>query len=66
METEIKVNSRDVMEKLANLQASINYVKEHVEDITLTEDDIKSLEIAEKEFENDETTSLKDLKKELM
>ena len=65
METEVKVNSRDIMEKLSKLQTGINYIKEHVEDITLTKDDIKSLEIAEKEFENGETTSLESLKKEL-
>ena len=65
METEVKVNSRDIMEKLSKLQTGINYIKEHVEDITLTKDDIKSLEIAEKEFENGETTSLEGLKKEL-
>ncbi len=65
MEAEIKVNSMEIMEKLTKLQASINYIQRHVEDITLTEDDIKSFEIAEKEFENGETTSLRDLKKEL-
>ncbi len=65
METEVKVNSRDIMEKLSKLQTGINYIKEYVEDITLTKDDIKSLEIAEKEFENGETTSLEGLKKEL-
>ena len=65
METEVKVNSREIMDKLAKLQTAINYIKEHVEDITLTEDDIKSFAIADKEFENGGTTSLEDLKKEL-
>ena len=65
METEIKVNSREIMEKLAKLQASIDYIKEHIEDTTLTEDDIKFLEIAEGELKKGKTISLEDLKKEL-
>ena len=53
------------MIKLSRLQSDMNYVREHIEDITLTEDDLRSLEEAEKEYKEGKTTSLEDLKKEL-
>lgn len=65
MDQEIKVNAREIMAKLAKLQADMSYVKEHIEDITLTEDDIKSLQEAEAEYKEGKTISLEDLKKEL-
>ena len=64
METE-KINSREIIIKLARLQSDMDYVREHIEDITLTEDDLRSLEEAEKEHKKGKTTSLEDLKKEL-
>lgn len=65
MQEEIKVNAKEIMIKLARLQSDMNYVREHIEDITLTEDDLISLEDAEKEHKEGKTTSLEDLKKEL-
>ncbi len=65
MQEEIKVNAKEIMIKLARLQTDMDYVREHIEDITLTEDDIMSLEEAEKEHKEGKTTSLEDLKKEL-
>ena len=65
MEQEIKVNAKEIMIKLARLQEDMNYVREHIEDITLTEDDLKSIEWAEEDFREGKTKSLKDLKKEL-
>ena len=65
MQEEIKVNANEIMIKLARLQSDMNYVREHIEDITLTEDDLRSLEEAEKEYKEGKTTSLEDLKKEL-
>jgi prefoldin subunit 5 len=62
---QIKVDAKEIMTKLAKLQTSIDYVRDHIEDITLTEDDLRSLEEAEKEHEEGKTTSLEDLKKEL-
>lgn len=62
---QIKVNAEEIMTKLARLQADMDYVREHIEDITLTEDDLKSLEEAEKEYKEGKTTSLEDLEKEL-
>lgn len=65
METEVKVNANEIISRLVRLQASIDYIREHIEDVTLTEDDIQSLEEAEKEYKEGKTTSLEDLKKEL-
>lgn len=62
---QIKVNARDIMEKLARLQSDMDYVREHIEDVTLTDDDLRSLEEADKEHKEGKTTSLEDLKKEL-
>ncbi|MDO8564333.1 MAG: hypothetical protein Q7R87_04970 [Nanoarchaeota archaeon] len=65
METEVKLNANDIIARLVRLQASIDYVKAHIDDVTLSEEDIQSLEEAEKEHKSGKTTSLKNLKKEL-
>jgi len=65
MQEETKVNAKEIMIKLARLQTDVEYIREHIEDITLTEDDLISLEKAEKELKEGKTTSLEDLKKEL-
>lgn len=62
---EFKVNAKEILTRLARLQADLDFVKEHIEDITLTEDDLKSLEEAEKEHKAGRTTSLDDFKKEM-
>ena len=53
-----KVDAKEIMNKLAKIQSNMDYVREHIEDITLTEDDIKSLEEAEEEHKEGKTTSL--------
>ena len=65
MAQEVKVNTKDIITRLARLQAYMNYIREHIDDKTLTEDDIKSIEEAEKEHKEGKTTSLEKLKKEL-
>lgn len=65
MEEEIKVNAKEIMKKLSKLQEDTAYIREHIEDVTLTEDDLLSLEEAEKEFKEGKTTSHEKLKKEL-
>ena len=62
---QIKIDAKEVMTKLARLQTDMNYVREHIEDITLTEDDLEAMHTARKEFKEGKTTSLEDLKKEL-
>ncbi|GEM_PF-3361326 len=65
MEQEVKVNAKEIMAKLARLQTDMNYVREHIEDISLTEDDLQAIEEAEKDLKEGRITSLEDLKKEL-
>ena len=62
---QINVDAKEIMVKLVRLQTDINYIREHIEDITLTEDDLRSLEEAEKDHKEGKTISLEDLKKEL-
>jgi len=56
-----------IMDKLNEIKSELDFIKKHVvdEDKVLTEDDIKSLEEARKEFKEGKTTSLENLKKEL-
>ena len=65
MEAEVKVNANEIMARLVRLQASIDYVREHIDDVTLTEDDMQSIKDADREHKEGKTVSLKDLKKEL-
>ena len=55
---EIKINAKEVMVKLAKLQVDMNYVREHIEDITLTEDDLKSIQEARKDLREGKTRRL--------
>ena len=55
---QIKVDAREIMTKLARLQTDMDYVKEHIEDITLTEDDLESIEEARKDLREGKTRRL--------
>jgi len=62
---ETQINSQEIMEKLAKLQSDMNFVKEYIEDFTLTAEDLEALELADKEFKEGKTISHEELKKEL-
>ena len=62
---ETQINPQEIMIKLAQLQADMNFVKEYIEDVTLTNDDLEALEIAEQEFKEGKTISLEELEKKL-
>lgn len=62
---ETQINPQEIMIKLAQLQSDMNFVKEYIEDVTLTNDDLEALEIAEQEFKEGKTISLEELEKEL-
>ena len=62
---QIKIDGKEIVTRLARLQADMNYVREHIEDIILTEDDLQAIEEAEKDLKEGKTTSLEDLKREL-
>lgn len=55
---QIKVDAKEIMTKLARLQTSIDYVREHIEDITLTEDDLEAIEEARKDLREGKTRRL--------
>ncbi len=62
---QIKINPNEIMVKLARIQADMDFVREHIEDITLTEDDLEAMREAEEEYKERKTISLEDLKKEI-
>jgi hypothetical protein len=47
-----------ILNKLDNLKAEINYIKEHLIDITLTQDDLQSIAEAEEDFSKGKTKRL--------
>lgn len=65
MENVTKTDMREVLTKLANLQRDVNNLKEHLEDVILSPDDLSAIEEAEKDFKEGKTISLENLKKEL-
>lgn len=54
-----------ILSKLDLIKAEIDFIKNNFLDITLTEDDINSLDEAEKEFKQRKTISHEQLKKEM-
>ena len=64
MET-IKFDGQEIINRLVKLQSDINFLKEHIEDVSLSESDLKSIRLAEKEFENGKTISLEELEEEI-
>ena len=55
---EIKLDAREVMIRLAKLQASMDYIKEHMEDATLTEEDVSSIKRAKHDLREGKTRRL--------
>ena len=64
---EAQINSREIMDKLAKLQADVDFIKKNMidTDCILDEDDKEALRLAEKEFKEGKTISHEKLKKEL-
>lgn len=58
-------NAQKLMHSLSRLQSDMKFVREHIEDITLTEDDLKSIVEAKKDLREGRTISHQQLKKEL-
>ena len=58
---------RQVMKKLEDIKAELNYIKEHMVDVdmVLTDDDRKALREAEEDLREGKTISHEKLKKEL-
>lgn len=65
MEQDVKLNAKEIMTKLAELQSDVHYIKEHIEDVTLSEDDLEAIDDYEKEKADGKLISHEDMKKEL-
>ena len=55
---QIKVDKNELMAKLEKIQEDMNYVREHIEDITLTEDDLEAIKEARKDLREGKTRRL--------
>ncbi len=62
---EAQINPQEIMQKVVRLQLDMEFVKEWIEDVTLTSDDIEALEEAEKEYKEGKLISHEELKREL-
>lgn len=58
MEQEIKVNAKKLMAKLSKLQADVDFVREHIEDVTLRDDDLEAIEEGRKDLKEGKTRRL--------
>jgi len=65
MEVEAANMNKEILMKLAKLQSDMEYVKERLEDSSLTMEDVESIEEYEKEKKEGKLVSHEDLKKEL-
>jgi len=55
---QIKVDAKEIMIKLARLQTDMDYVRERIKDITLTEDDLEAIEEARIDLKEGKTRRL--------
>lgn len=64
---EAQINLSKIMDKLAQLQADVNFIKNNIIDVDciLTKEDREALTLADEEFKQGKTISHEELKKEL-
>ena len=55
---QIKIDAKEIMTKLGRIQTDVNYVREHIEDITLTEDDLEAIEESKRDLKEGKTRRL--------
>jgi mRNA interferase RelE/StbE len=58
MEIESKEGNKEILLRLAKLQSDMDYLREHIADITLTEDDLESIREAKKDLKEGKTRRL--------
>ncbi len=58
METDVKIDANEIIARLVRLQAGIDYVREHIEDVTITEDDLLSIKEAKEDLRKGKTRRL--------
>ena len=55
---ELTINGEEIMSRLARLQLDMKFVREHIEDVVLTEDDLESIEEAKRDLKEGKTRRL--------
>ncbi|MEK6893226.1 MAG: hypothetical protein AABX07_03400 [Nanoarchaeota archaeon] len=55
---ELKIDANEILMRLVRLQNDMNYVKEHINDVTLTEEDLSSVREAKKDLGEGKTKRL--------
>ena len=58
METKTNIDTKEIIMILAKIQQDMDFIKEHIKDITLTEDDLNSIEEARKDLKGGKTRGL--------
>lgn len=58
MESNISIENKEVVQRLVRLQKDMDFLKEHIGDITLTDDDLESIEEARKDRKEGRTRRL--------
>ncbi len=58
MEAELNLNAKEVMDRLVKIQQGMEYIMEYIEDTTLTEEDIKSIDEAREDLRTGKTKRL--------
>ncbi len=58
METEVKINAREIMARLLRIQTGIDYIKEHIDDTTLSEEDLVAIKEAKEDIKKGKTRRL--------
>lgn len=58
MKQESEIDTKAIMVKLSKLQADVDYVREPIEDVTLSDDDLKAIEDRRKDLKEGTTRRL--------
>lgn len=55
---QVKIDNKEIIDKLNNLQGHLEFIREHIEDVTLTSDDLEAINEARNDFEEGKTKRL--------
>ena len=58
METKINISPEDIFNSLAKIQSNVSCIKEHIEDINLSEDDLNAINEARQDLKEGKTRRL--------
>ncbi|MBU2458969.1 MAG: hypothetical protein KKB29_01245 [Nanoarchaeota archaeon] len=55
---QVKIDNKEIIDKLNDLQGHLEFIREHIEDVTLTSDDLEAINEARNDFEEGKTKRL--------